>query len=337
MHDVLLGRSLSVSSRSKDKVNDVMAFGKERSDRLHYIDATFGAGGYSKKILESAEYVVVYGFDRDYLAKTFADKLHNFDNRIHFVHSNFSTIKAFCKAQDLIGKISGVVFDLGVSSMQLSCPERGFSFINNGPLDMRMGESKNDFIDFSINHNQSNFNSTYRDAKDFVNNASVDLIFDVIKIYGEDSRARLISNAIVSERIKGSIDTTGHLASVVKNVYPAGYYERHPATKTFQAIRMYINNELHNLYWGLVSAASVLKSEGRIVVVSFHGLECRVIKNVFNILVNKERNLDKWDSMGLDSRYSFKYLVKKAMTPSAEEISQNRRSRSAKLRAIVKI
>lgn len=264
------------------------------ADNKTYIDCTFGAGGYSRKILQQAD-CKLYAIDQDPSVTVFANNLkEEFPEKFTFINQNFSQLDDISNEYKLPA-IDGIVFDLGVSSMQLDQAERGFSFNKNARLDMRMGQ--NDI-----------------DAWEVINKYSEEDLADIIYYYGEEHHSRRIAHNIVETRKTKSIDTTIELAEIIRNsVKRQGKID--PATKTFQAIRVYVNDELKALKKALVHAYNLLKIDGKIVIVSFQGLEDRIIKNFAQNL--KDRKIT---------------LVK----PSLAEIRSNPRSRSAKLRVIVK-
>lgn len=267
-----------------------------------YIDATFGAGGYSRGILEFAASSKVLAIDRDPSVEKFHTGIEShFPGRIIFANERFSRLK---EAALSLGfeKVDGVVFDVGVSTMQLSDPERGFSFMKDGPLDMRMGHECGG-----------------KSAEVFVNSASEKDIADVIFHYGGERLSRRVARAIIDARKKNRITRTSELAAIVRSVvFRSKANPIDPATRTFQAIRIWVNDELSELKKGLLAAASILNDGGRIVAVSFHSLEDRIAKNTFNELCNQE----------------FSLVNKKVIKPTDREVSVNIRARSAKLRAI---
>lgn len=280
-----------------------------------YVDATFGAGGYTRAILGSAD-CQVYAIDQDEYTNVFYEELvHDFPGRIHFYINKFSKIKQILhKAQ--LQRVDGIVFDIGVSSMQLENANRGFSFSKDGPLDMRMNTSMMGSVDASM----------------FVNTASEAEIADVIYQYGDEKYSRKIAKAIVESRKKKAIKTTGELAFIVKSVISRSKnHSIDPATRTFQAIRIWVNKELEELEHGITHAADLLNPGGKIIVVSFHSLEDRIVKVIFKSLCNG----NTITSSKLNMR--FQLINKKIIRPSSEEIVKNPRSRSAKLRAILKI
>jgi 16S rRNA (cytosine1402-N4)-methyltransferase len=277
-----------------------------------YVDATFGAGGYSRAILDTAGTRVI-GIDRDRsaIADGF-DLVDRSGGRLTLVEDRFSNLAEICAAQGL-DAVDGVVMDVGVSSMQLDEADRGFSFRLGGPLDMRMGHDG-------------------PTAADVIARASEADLANVIYIFGEERHSRAVARAIVAARKEAPIVTTRALADIVSKVVRSKPGEIHPATRTFQALRILVNEELDELHLALSAAERVLKAGGRLVVVSFHSLEDRIVKN---FLVERAK-------AGGGSRHlpeiaqaapSFVILTKRPVTPDDDEISANPRARSAKLRA----
>ena len=277
-----------------------------------YVDATFGAGGYSRMILDVAGTRVI-GIDRDRTAIAGGfDLVDGADGRLTLVEDRFSNLAEVCAAQGA-ATVDGVVMDVGVSSMQLDQGERGFSFRLGGPLDMRMGQSG-------------------PTAADVVATASEKELADIIYIFGEERHSRGVARAIVAARKDAPITTTEALADLVAKVVRAKPNEIHPATRTFQALRIFVNEELDELYLALAAAERVLKPGGRLVVVSFHSLEDRIVKNFL-----AERGKVAGGSRHLpevaQSAPSFQILTKRPVVPDDAEIAANPRARSAKLRA----
>jgi 16S rRNA (cytosine1402-N4)-methyltransferase len=277
-----------------------------------YLDATFGAGGYSRMILETHGTRVV-GIDRDRSAITGGfDLVDRADGRLTLVEDRFSNLDEICAAQGL-DAVDGVVMDVGVSSMQLDQAARGFSFRLGGPLDMRMGHDG-------------------PTAADVVAKASEADLANIIYIFGEERHSRGVARAIVAARKEAPITTTQALADIVGRVVRSKPNEIHPATRTFQALRIFVNEELDELHLALAAAERVLKPGGRLVVVSFHSLEDRIVKDFLN-----QRGKAGGGSRHLpelaQAAPSFQILTKRPVTPGEAEISANPRARSAKLRA----
>jgi 16S rRNA (cytosine1402-N4)-methyltransferase len=277
-----------------------------------YVDATFGAGGYSRPILEVSGTRVI-GIDRDRTAIAGGfDLVERSDGRLTLVEDRFSNLLGICAAQGY-SLVDGVVMDVGVSSMQLDQAGRGFSFRLDGPLDMRMG------------HDGAT-------AADVIAKASEADLANLIYIFGEERRSRSLARAIVAARKQAPITTTRALADIVAGVVRGKPGEIHPATRTFQAVRIFVNQELDELHLALAAAERVLKPGGRLVVVSFHSLEDRIVKNFFagrGKAVGGSRHLPEV----AQAAPSFQILTKRPVTPDEREISTNPRARSAKLRA----
>ncbi len=280
-------------------------------DGAQYVDGTFGGGGYSSAILEAADCTVL-GIDRDPDAIARGQALvERFAGRLTLVQGEFSAMDQFAQESD------GVVLDLGVSSFQFDQPARGFSFREDGPLDMRMslsGES----------------------AADVVNNADERTLSLIISRYGEEKNARRIARAIIAAR---PVTGTMQLAKIVSEAQgPAALrHAIHPATRTFQGLRIHVNDELGELERGLDAALRILKPEGRLVVVSFHSLEDRIVKQFLGSRSTAAPRASRHAPAAAPAKPAFQLLTKGAQTPSFEEIETNPRARSAKLRAGIKL
>ncbi len=264
-----------------------------------FIDATLGAAGHTLAILqEHRELTCLIGFDRDLLAIEHAKKVLPQGSII--IHSNYSRLEEKLK-EHAINQVDGILFDIGVSSMQLDQADRGFSFQQDGPLDMRMDKTQT------------------LTAEDVVNSYPEDKLANVIYEFGEEHASRRIAKAIVQARRRERIDSTGALVKVIESVIPRRG-KLSPATKTFQAIRIEVNKELESLQNALHQALHLLAPGGILAVISFHSLEDRIVKNTF-------RSMDK---------EAYQILTKKPLTANQEESRHNPRARSAKLRAIQK-
>ncbi len=277
-----------------------------------YVDATFGAGGYTRMILETAETRVI-GIDRDRTAIADGfDLVEQAGGRLTLVEERFSHLGEVCAAQGLAA-VDGVVMDVGVSSMQLDQASRGFSFRLDGPLDMRMGHDG-------------------PTAADVIARASEADLANIIYIFGEERHSRALARAIIAARKQAPIATTRALADIVAKVVWSKPGEIHPATRTFQALRIFVNAELDELYLALSAAERVLKPGGRLAVVSFHSLEDRIVKNFLT-----ERGKTGGGSRHLpelaQGAPSFTLLTRRPIVAGAAEVAANPRARSAKLRA----
>jgi 16S rRNA (cytosine1402-N4)-methyltransferase len=298
--------------------NHISVLGREAVDMLSprdggiYIDATFGAGGYSRAILDIAGTRVI-GIDRDRSAITGGfDLVDRSGGRLTLVEDRFSNLAEICAAQG-VDAVDGVVMDVGVSSMQLDSAARGFSFRLGGPLDMRMSPNG-------------------PTAADVVAKASEADIANIIYIFGEERHSRGVARAIVAARKQAPIATTRALADIVARVVRSKPNEIHPATRTFQALRIFVNEELDELHLALSAAERVLRPGGRLVVVSFHSLEDRIVKN---FLTERGRAAagSRHRPEVAQAAPSFQILTRRPVTPGEAEISANPRARSAKLRA----
>lgn len=280
------------------------------------IDGTFGAGGYARAILEAARCTLI-AIDRDPDAVAGARALEErFPGRLHLVLGRFADMQNIAEAQGYAA-VDAVALDLGVSSMQLDNPERGFSFMQEGPLDMRMGKEG-------------------PTAADVVNLLPERELATIIAVLGEEKRARAIARAIVARRDDQPILTTLDLADIVSRVLGRKHDDvKHPATRTFQALRLYVNGELEELARGLSEAERLLKAGGRLVVVTFHSLEDRIAKRFFSSRSTPpprgSRHLP--EKTGAFLAPSFRLLNRRPLSPTKEEIRANPRARSARLRA----
>ena len=298
-----------------------------------YLDATFGGGGHARKILEFAPCRLL-AFDRDPNAKVAAERLMHILEKSEQAGSKQSGLfmglscTRFSRIQDTVASydlstVDGILADFGVSSMQLDESDRGFSFREDGPLDMRMGNN-----DFS--------------AQDLIAESTEEDLFAIIKFYGEERHARKIARSIVAYRKQQQIKTTATLADIVRSAIPkaSSYGARaliDPATKTFQAIRIAVNNELEEIRAFLETTASLLKPGGRLVIISFHSLEDRIVKHFMktasgDIPRNSRHHPDVQSPIVPDFILPFK----KPLTPSNEEIQRNPRARSARMRVALR-
>jgi 16S rRNA (cytosine1402-N4)-methyltransferase len=296
----------------------VPVLGREAVEMLNprdggiYVDATFGAGGYSRMILQTGGTRVI-GIDRDRSAVTGGfDLVDQAGGRLTLVEDRFSNLADVCAAQGA-QTVDGVVMDVGVSSMQLDQAERGFSFRLGGPLDMRMGHDG-------------------PTAADVVAKASEADLANIIYIFGEERHSRGVARAIVAARKEAPITTTQALADIVGKVVRSKPNEIHPATRTFQGLRIFVNAELDELHLALSAAERVLKPDGRLAVVSFHSLEDRIVKDFLNQR-GKAASGSRHRPEMAQAVPSFQILTKRPVTPGEAEVIANPRARSAKLRA----
>ncbi len=280
-----------------------------------YIDATFGRGGHSQKILQKLTTGRLICIDKDPEAIAYGQALLGQDKRVSFYHLSFEQLGDLAQSFDLERKINGILMDLGVSSPQLDKAERGFSFNKEGPLDMRM----NPEVGIS--------------AKEWVKTATQHDIKWVLKHYGEEKFAGRIASFIVNLREKNPIETTLQLANIIKDAIPVYTPNKHAATKSFQAIRIFINQELSNLEKALVVSEKLLAPEGKLAIITFHSLEDRIVKKRFAGKIERpdHRLPLREDQIRLN------FHVGKRQEPTQAEIDRNPRSRSAKLRVLEKI
>ncbi len=288
-------------------LREVVAGLQPRSGGM-YVDGTLGGGGHAAEILRSSEPDGrLIGLDWDEEALKFAqERLKEFGGRARLARANFAELEEVLM-QAAVTTVDGVVFDLGVSSWQLDESSRGFSFLREGPLDMRMdcrsGVS----------------------ARDVLRTASLEELADIFFQYGEERRSRAIARAVGRARERGQLPaTTTELATLVERVLGPKRGRTHPATRVFQALRIYVNHELENLKHGLAAATKVLAHGGRIAVISFHSLEDRIVKEFFREQARRDVPV-------------LKILTKKPVTPTEAEVAGNPRARSAKLRVAEKL
>lgn len=305
------------------------------------IDATFGAGGYSRAILEAADCRVL-AFDRDVTAVRAAAAMSaEFANRLRVINRAFGDMEQIARIEEtphdaplIEGPfVDGVVLDIGVSSMQLDQAERGFSFMHDGPLDMRMSATTDPLTGETADtgHGES--------AADFLNSADEEAIANVIFTYGEERKSRAIARAIVKARTEKPLTRTLELADLVLRVFHGRKVDgRHPATRTFQALRIYVNDELGELAAALSAAENILKPGGRLVVVTFHSLEDRIVKRFLSERSGKEqrgsRHMPEQSIKSLSP--SFRIVNSRPLTPSKGELDLNPRARSARLRSSIR-
>lgn len=279
-----------------------------------YFDGTFGRGGHSLEILKNLnENGRLLAIDKDPEAISFATDYFKDDKRFKIIHGSFADLHEIALKEHVLGKVNGILLDLGVSSPQLDTPERGFSFIQQGPLDMRMDLTQE------------------LDAQQFINKAEAKEMADIFRLYGEERFSGRIARAIVEARSTTPITTTLQLAEIVKEANPKWEKHKHPATRVFQAIRIHINQELNDLTRCLNSCIEVLAPGGRLVVISFHSLEDRIVKQFMRDKEQGERLPIEVPVRYEETKTDFK-RVGKAIKPHEQEVKTNVRARSAVLR-----
>lgn len=280
------------------------------------VDATLGGGGHTERLLQAG--ATVYGIDQDPAARAAAKaRLARYGERLQVLAGNFRSIKTLLSERG-ISSIDGLLADIGVSSPQVDNAQRGFSFLNNGPLDMRMNPAAD------------------KSAADIIATADETELADILWTYGEEKASRAIARRIVQERQKAPITTTGQLASIIASVLPRKG-KQHPATRSFQALRIAVNDELGALEDLLKAGIDLLAPGGRFAVITFHSLEDRAVKRFFERVTKAEIDRPEWPAPRPNPEYAAKLVTKKPVTAGAEELAVNPRSRSAKLRVIEKI
>lgn len=279
-----------------------------------YVDATFGHGGYARAMLDTAD-CMVYGLDRDPLAEQRAlNMMREYDGRFRFIRGCFGDLESLLQSVGL-EQIDGVVFDIGVASSQLDDAARGFSFRQDGPLNMRMDGGR-------------------PNAADAVMNLDAEVLAHIIGEYGEERLAHRVAKAIIEARQEQPITTTQQLADIIRRVVPKSRDGIDPATRSFQALRIYVNDELGELERGLQQAERMLGTHGRLVVVSYHSLEDRIVKEFLKTRAGKTPNASRHLPMTTPlHKPSFNLVTKKALGPSLAETERNPRAASAKLRS----
>lgn len=279
-----------------------------------YVDATFGRGGHSRHLLaQLGEQGRLIAFDKDPLAIAEGEALAQRDARFEIVHESFATLRQQLEQRGLLGRVTGILADLGVSSPQLDDASRGFSFMNDGPLDMRMDTTRG------------------RSAAEWLAEVGESELADVFFTYGEERHSRRIARAVVAARAKAPITGTRQLAELIAAAHPSWERHKHPATRCFQAIRIVINRELGDLEDLMAQALFALAPGGRLAVISFHSLEDRLVKQ---FIQREERGDDFPAGLPVTQAQMNPRLrrVGKAVEPSADEVAANPRARSARLR-----
>lgn len=302
-----------------EAVDALLAQSDERDEPQIYIDGTFGRGGHSKAILKKLPANArLIAFDRDPEAIAVANALQTQDERLEPKHSAFGEMSAVLGDMGLMGRVDGLLLDLGVSSPQLDDAERGFSFMRDGPLDMRMDTTQG------------------ISAAQWINSASETEIADVLYHYGEERHSRRMARRVVAERTISPILRTGVLAEMIKEANPSWERDKHPATRAFQGIRLFINRELEQLELALDQALEILRPGGLFVVISFHSLEDRIAKR----FIAKHARGDDFPRGLPVAQSQLNPKVKpqsKAIKPSRDEIDRNPRARSAVMRVAAKL
>lgn len=293
-----------------------------------YIDGTVGLGGHSTAILEnSAPSGRVIGIDLDIEALTVAEsRLHAFGERCSLINGNFAEMDVLL-ASHSVHAVNGILLDLGVSSLQLDTPHRGFSFNHTGPLDMRM----------NLGPGLDRAEQVTLTAMKVVNDSTQDVLVDIFKRYGEERFAKRIANRVVQARQQEPITTTTQFAEIVKQAVPRKRFKIHPATRVFQALRIHVNAELENLVSGLDVAISLLKPGSCLCVITFHSLEDRIVKHCFQTCARMCICPPKTPICICEHKPSVEIVTKRPVLPSENEIQHNPRARSAKLRVARKL
>jgi 16S rRNA (cytosine1402-N4)-methyltransferase len=284
-----------------------------------YLDGTFGGGGYARAILDHAP-CSLWAIDRDPEAIERGVRLaEQFGGRLHLLHGQFGDMVELLHAVGVTA-LDGIVLDLGLSSFQIDDPARGLSFRHDGPLDMRMGK-----------HGTT--------AADLVNGLAERELADVLFRFGEERASRRIAHAIVLARAETPIETTARLAEIIRSVLPPDRSGNHPATRSFQALRIKVNDEIKQIEAALGQAISLLSPGGRLVVVAFHSLEDRIVKRFMIDAAGRAAAPSRHDPAGLLARNvpKFRLLTTRALRPGDAETNRNPRSRSARLRALERL
>lgn len=285
-----------------------------------YVDCTLGYAGHSSEILKRIKKGKLFAFDTDSEAISYSNEvLKRINSNYEIIHSNFVNLKQELEKRH-INQVDGILFDLGVSSPQIDNSIRGFSFMNDGPLDMRMNREDE------------------KSAKEVVNNYSKEELADIFFTYGEEKMSNAIAKGIIKAREEKEITTTKELVNVILKSVGAKYFNKeHPERKIFQAIRIEVNDELKVLESALLDAIDLLNNKGRIVVITFHSLEDRIVKKIFKNKSEINEFVKGLPEIPLEYRPVIKLITKKPIVPKEDEINENSRSKSAKLRIIERI
>jgi len=292
-------------------LNEVLEYLAPKDNNI-YVDATFGNGGYTSAILDAANCKVI-AIDRDPTVLTRVQELkEKYGSRFEFKSGRFSEIKNLIQTP-----IHGFVFDIGVSSMQLDDAQRGFSFSKEAPLDMRMSLSG-------------------KSAADIINNINEQELANLIYTYGEEKKSRQIARKIIEYRKIKPIETTTELAKIIYSVIHKTFGVIDPATRTFQALRIAVNEELKELENGLIAATELLQPQGTLVVVNFHSLEDKIVKKFFNEKAGKNNGVSRYSPQIQSANEIIFDKISKVILPTKKECEENKRARSAKLRYAIK-
>lgn len=299
-------------------LNEAIEYLNIKEDGI-YIDATLGFAGHSSEILKRIKKGFLMAFDKDIDAIDYSrSKLLKIGDNFKIFNTGFINIKE--KVSEEVSKVDGILFDIGVSSVEIDESSRGFSYMKNGPLDMRMDQSSNLTAEFIIN------------------NYSLDELTKIFREYGEEKHSYKIAKKIIEEREKSPIKETAKLVEIIDKCYP--YKEKrhsHPAKKVFQALRIEVNNELEELKIALNSSLDLLNIGGRLVVITFHSLEDRICKNLFKEKTIVNPVIKGMPDVPLEMLPDFKLVTNKPVIPLDEEMKNNSRSKSAKMRVIERV
>ena len=285
-----------------------------------YVDGTLGYAGHSSEILKRIKNGKLFAFDQDSEAITCAnEKLKNISNNYEIIHSNFVNMKEELEKRE-ITKVDGILFDLGLSSPQIDNSERGFTFMHDAPLDMRMNQTDK------------------KTAADIVNNYPLEELMNIFYIYGEEKMSKPIALKIIEKRKQKEITRTSELVEIIKEAVGAKYFNnKHPERQIFQAIRIEVNNELKVLEKVLPEAIELLKEKGRMCVITFHSLEDRIVKQILKLNSEVDEMVKGLPQIPDEYKPKIKLINRKPILPSELELSENSRSKSAKLRVIERV